>query len=115
MTSRERVTAAIEFNGPDRIPFTHVLFPGALWNHGQRLMDLLDQYRDDFGNNTFKIEPEPSDKIEEYVDDWGVTWHRLKGYTAGEVKKPALEKWDAWDKYQFPTEPAAHYVDLESP
>lgn len=105
LTSRERVTAAIEFTGPDRVPFTHVCFPGALWRHGRRVVDLMERHPDDFGHGSIAIPPEPGDRIEEYRDEWGVLWHRLKGYSAGEVKRPALETWDDYPSYELPTVP----------
>ncbi len=105
MTSRERVNAAIEFKGPDRVPFTNVFFPGALWRHGRKLIELMERHPDDFGNKGFQIPPEPDVVIEEYTDDWGVTWRRSKGYSAGEVLKPALNTWDRWPRYAFPHDP----------
>lgn len=121
MTSRERVTAAIEFGGPDRVPFTHILFPGALWNHGQRLIDLMMSYPDDFGNHGFTIPPDPGRRVEEYVDEWGVTWRRSRGYTVGEVSRPALEDWSKLGEYRLPEVPrdppfdAARLAHLKNP
>lgn len=107
MTSRERVIAAIEFQGPDRVPFHHAVFPGALWRHGQRLVELLERYPDDFGNRRFSIPPRPKEEgtFETYTDEWGSLWVRKPGYTTGEVKRPALEDWGRWKGYQFPPLP----------
>ena len=104
MTSRERVNAAIEFKGPDKVPFTHAFFPGALWTHGPKLVELMERHPDDFGNRGFHIPPEPANVIEEFTDEWGTTWRRRKGYSAGEVLKPALETWEHWRDYTFPPE-----------
>lgn len=106
MTSRERVNAAIEFKGPDRVPFTHAFFPGALWRHGSKVIELMERHPDDFGNRGFRIPSEPAEAIEEYTDEWGTTWHRRRGYSAGEVLRPALDTWDLWPGYAFPPEPA---------
>jgi len=107
MTSRERVLAAIEFRGPDRVPFQHAVFPGAFWRHGQKLVDFLNARPDDFGARKFTIPPEPQMEgdIEEYVDQWGCRWQRRKGYTAGEVKEAPLKSWDQLRDYQFPPVP----------
>jgi len=107
MTSRERVLAAIRFQGPDRIPFQHAVFPGALWNHGQRLIDFLNRHPDDFSDRPFEMPPEPEAPggIEEYRDEWGSLWHRRKGYTTGEVVEPALPSWDDWPRYRLPEPP----------
>jgi len=115
MTPRERVLAAIEFRGPDRIPFQHAVFPGALWNHGQALVDFLNRHPDDFSGGRFEIPPEPEAKegFEEYRDEWGSLWRRYKGYTTGEVVEPALPTWDLLPKLQMPpTPPREHFEAL---
>ena len=117
MTSRERLLAAIEFTGPDRCPIHHYIFPGALWRHGQKLLDLVEKYPDDFGNehvkrnlNAPRDEGEGSEDIVEWQDAWGTVWRRLRGYTSGEVLRPAIPDWDAWPMYEFPPHPAeSHY------
>ena len=88
------------------MPFTHAFFPGALWTHGAKLIELMERHPDDFGNRGFRIPPEPAQVIEEYTDEWGTTWRRRKGYSAGEVLRPALETWDRWPGYAFPAEPS---------
>ena len=117
MNSRERVICAIQFTEPDRIPFEHAIFPGAFKRHGQQLVDFLNMYPDDFGHQNFSL-PEfvdyPEDHLEEYRDEWGPHWVRLYGYTAGEVKRPALPSWDQLHNYQFPPIPdSKHFEDLK--
>lgn len=117
MTPRERILAAIRFEGPDRAPIHHYCFPGAIWRHGQKLLDLAARYPDDFGNENLKansaqaLEADQSAKdILEWVDGWGITWRRMRGYTSGEVHLPALPSWDAWQTYEFPPlPPESHY------
>jgi len=120
MTPRERILAAIEFKGPDRAPIHHYIFPGALWRHGKRLMELIEKYPDDFGNSAIKanIQPPPKegygrDEIVEWKDGWGTVWRRLKAYTSGEVLQPAIPDWEAWRTYKFPPRPSdKHYEDF---
>lgn len=107
MLSRERVIAALEFQSPDRVPFTHVWFDGALWAHGQALIDFLQDYPDDFGNRVAGIPIEPEDTFLEYADAWGTVWRRRKDYSAGEVVRPAIADWDRLRNYRFPPEPTA--------
>ena len=109
MTPRERILAAIEFTGPDRCPIHHYIFPGAIWRHGQRLLDLAEKYPDDFGNENIKsnILPQPeegedSTDVIEWQDALGTVWRRLRGYTSGEVLRPAIPDWDAWRTYEVP-------------
>ena len=79
MTSRARVIAAIEFRSPDGVPFLNAQFPGALWRHGRTLVDLLNNYPDDFGNCNISIPPYPAgpEPFEDYTDDWGCAWRRI--------------------------------------
>jgi uroporphyrinogen decarboxylase len=120
MTSRERLLAAIGFTGPDRCPIHHYIFPGAIWRHGQRLLDLVERYPDDFGNEAVlanarasRAEGEDSSDIVEWQDGWGTVWRRLRGYTSGEVHQPAIPDWDAWRTYEFPPHPPdSHFEDF---
>lgn len=120
MTARERILAAIEFTGPDRCPIHHYIFPGAIWRHGQRLLDLAEKHPDDFGNENIKHntlpppeENEDAEDVVEWQDDWGVVWRRLRGYTSGEVLRPAIPDWEAWRTYEFPPLPDdSHYKDF---
>jgi len=106
MTSRERARRAIEFDGPDRVPFHTFVFPGAWKRHGQALADLLNEFPDDFGNRDYRVpvDSESAQGIEEYRDDWGTLWVRRRDYTSGEVKEPAIPDWAGWRDYQFPGE-----------
>ncbi|MCD6360295.1 MAG: hypothetical protein J7M38_05460, partial [Armatimonadetes bacterium] len=81
MTSRERILAAIEFRGPDRCPVHHYAFPGAIWRHGRKLLDLVEKYPDDFGNEAIvanlkavKSAEESSGDVIEWTDAWGTVW-----------------------------------------
>ncbi len=120
MTSRERMLAAIEFTGPDRCPIHHYVFPGAIWRHGRALLDLAERYPDDFGNGAIKgntrpplDEDEDIEDVIEWQDGWGTAWRRLRGYTSGEVLRPAIPDWDAWRTYEFPARPAdSRYEDF---
>ncbi len=117
MTSRERLLAAIEFTGPDRCPVHHYVFPGAIWRHGQALLDLADRYPDDFGNRSIKANTRPKleegeeiTDVVEWQDGWGTVWRRMRGYTSGEVLRPAIPTWDDWPSYEFPPHPPeSHY------
>ncbi|MFP4248840.1 MAG: uroporphyrinogen decarboxylase family protein [Armatimonadota bacterium] len=118
MTPRERILAAIEFTGPDRCPIHHYIFPGALWRHGQKLLELVERYPDDFGNENIKANlqrvptgEETDEDVVEYEDAWGTVWRRLRGYTSGEVLRPAIPDWDAWADYQWPEPPSDEHFE----
>lgn len=118
LTSRERLFAAIHFQGPDRCPIHHYIFPGAIWRHAGKLLELVEKYPDDFcnaavRNNTQQPLQEDQDAADVVVwkDAWGTTWRRLRGYTSGEVAEPAIPNWDAWRTYKFPPRPSESYFD----
>ncbi len=113
MTPRQRVTRAIEFAGPDGVPIHHYIMPGTFHRHGEKLLDLLNGIRDDFGATPFEMPPEPNYEETEHRDAWGVTWQWLQGvgYSIGEVKEPALPTWETWPQYEFP--PVPSYDDLK--
>ncbi len=117
LTSRERVIAAIEFKGPDRVPVHHFAFPGAFWRHGEKLVKLLnEEFPDDFGSR-FSIPPKPEgdELIRRYTDEWGSEWVMRMDYTIGEVVKPALDDWSKWKDYQFPPlPPDSHFESLRA-
>ncbi len=118
MLPRERILAAIHQTGPDRAPIDHYCFPGAFRNHGQRLLDLLERYPDDFGNaaplaNWRQVQKEgdhPPETVE-WQDGWGTVWVRSSLYTSGEVKQPALPTWDRWPDYAFPPTPGEEHYE----
>lgn len=119
-SSRERVLKAITFQGPDRAPINHYVFPGAFYRHGRALLEIAQRYPDDFDNAAVNmpegdLRPEESLEIVEWRDAWGTLWYRLKGYTSGEVKEPALPTWDAWADYQMPPLAGAdHFAELSA-
>ena len=106
MLPRDRVRAAVEFRGPDRVPTDHYIFPGAFWRHGQALIDLVNEHEDDSGNRAVRmnmaVAPGDPNEIIEWRDQWGTLWRRLGGYTSGDVVEPALPTWDRWGDYVFP-------------
>ena len=110
MTHRERVRRAVEFDGPDRAPRHHYIFPGAFRRHGQKLVDLVTEIPDDFDNinvrTTLKIAQETpeagNEDVKEWRDAWGTLWRGLQGYTSGDVIEPGIPDWDGWGSYEFP-------------
>jgi uroporphyrinogen decarboxylase len=120
MNCRERVRRAITMTGPDRAPIHHYIFPGAFYRHGDALLRIAQRYPDDFGNAYINANlPLPEDQADvmeviEWRDAFGVLWNRLKGYTSGDVKEPAIPTWDLWQDYHFPSTPEpAYFVEMK--
>jgi uroporphyrinogen decarboxylase len=103
MDGRERVTRAIEFAGPDRLPIRHILLPGALLHHGRALQALLARYPEDFSPTGYREAAEYGERVGEgQADAWGAIWVRESDEHKGLVVGHPLASWDDLDSYRFP-------------
>jgi len=96
---------AIEFRGPDRIPISHGLLPGAIDNFGERLRDVFRRYPGDFPGQTGDYggtENNSHYQRGEQTDEWGCTWVNLGLGTEGQVKGHPLGDWSALETYRAP-------------
>ena len=118
MNSRERVTRAVEFSGPDRIPVRHAVLPAAFAAHGQALVDILNEFPDDFHANWTL--PGPEDMPELYsrgthTDEWGCGWRTEHPGMLGICIGHPLQDWTNWSSYKFPDiPPKQHFDELQS-
>ena len=112
MNSRERVIRAVEFRSPDRVPLLHGVLPAAILEHGRALVDLLCEFKDDFGGQWKALKPE--DVTGPYAegtctDEWGVVWqndhHGMLGIPVGHP----LADWSSYESYQLPPNPDAEW------
>lgn len=100
MTSRERVTRAIEFGGPDRIPLW-TRSEGTAWiRHGQALLDVLNEFPIDMGRPA--TVPQRGDQPLTWTDEWGCGWRRERPGFFGTVLDHPLADRDALGAYAFP-------------
>ena len=83
MTKKERVIAAIEFKGPDRIPV--LAFTGDI-KEGDVLNYPLFPVNENDGNKS----------------EWGYIWENLGDGTMGQPKKPIISDWSMLRDYKFP-------------
>lgn len=108
MNSRERVKRAIEFKGPDRVPVLHAVLPAAFFVHGEALVELLNEFKDDFGGHWRVPKPEeiaPTYRAGTVTDEWGVTWQNdYEGMLGIPVGHP-LADWSNWPSYTPPPGP----------
>lgn len=105
MTSRERVVRAIELRGPDRIPLSHGVLPGAIDNYGERLRQVLRRYPGDFAGQTGEYAGTDNNshyQRGEETDEWGCTWVNTGLGTEGQVKRHPLADWSALADYRAP-------------
>lgn len=105
MTSWERVKRAIEFTGPDRLPISHGVLPGAVDMLGEDLVRLLQEFPSDFEGQTGvygSAGSDPQYMKGETTDEWGCVWHNLGLGTAGQVKGHPISDWSALETYRPP-------------
>ncbi len=100
MNSRERVFTMLDFKSPDRIPIQVHPSMGGLFEHGQKLLDLIHTCPNDFDDLSGVTLPEPSpeDFKEDgsyhriAVDEWGVTWdYRIFGVWGHPYNEPLAD------------------------
>jgi len=70
MTSRERVIAAIEFSGPDRVPHRNAFLPAVFRKYGRKVEELLRRFPSDFAGEDGPPE-ESTFSTGETTDEWG--------------------------------------------
>ena len=113
MNARERMLAAFEYTGPDRIPVVYHPSPAGLHLHGRKLLDLFNHYPPDNPVTFDAIPGPPDDAVDEEgryyelrKDDWGILWeYRIYGLW-GHPKAYPFEGWAAASQYRFPDLPA---------
>ncbi|MHB9025265.1 MAG: uroporphyrinogen decarboxylase family protein [Armatimonadota bacterium] len=114
MNCRERVLRSIRFEGPDMIPVGYFATPAVLLALGQPLMDLLNDYPNDFFDNAdvFKIperdtanyRPDGS-YCKRTVDEWGCEWVTYEEGQGGEMKNAPLDDWSKLKDFHCPPVP----------
>jgi uroporphyrinogen decarboxylase len=103
MDSRERVHRAVEFTGPDRLPFLYNILPGARLRYGPALDALLQRLPEDFARTGYT---EPGEYGERtgvgQADAWGAVWLRETDDHKGLPITHPLDDWSKLDTYRFP-------------
>ena len=103
MNSRERVYAALDFTGPDRLPTDLWALPSTWYGRAEAVNALLAKYPCDFGGvaveNAFDITGYTAGTL---VDCWGCEWVNLQDGVIGEVKTSPLASYDRLSAYRWP-------------
>jgi len=123
MLPRERIEAAISFRPPDKLPLRIFAAAGGLYEHGQKLVDLIKACGHDFGDLSGLTLPEPPgpedfDPDGRYhairTDEWGTTWeYRIYGIWGHPTAWP-LNDLSRLDSYVPPPPPAAEGPEVEA-
>jgi uroporphyrinogen decarboxylase len=113
MLPRDRVLTTLDFRQPDRIPVEVHSSPGGLFEHGQKLLDLIHKCPCDFydlGDLTLpQALPEDFDADGSYhrvtTDAWGVSWaYRIFGVWGHPYNEPLADIGNL-DTYKPPLPP----------
>ncbi|MFC1959780.1 uroporphyrinogen decarboxylase family protein [Chloroflexota bacterium] len=110
MTSRERVTAALTFNNPDRPPRELWTDPYVKMFQQDDLLALATQFPPDvldcptshYGKSN-REQGTPS-IVGNYTDEWGCIWSVGEAGVVGEVSGPPVADWEALKTYRPPYE-----------
>lgn len=123
MIPRERVLGAMDFRPPDIIPLQISPAPSGLYEHGQKLLDLIKECGHDFGDLSQTKLPEPPgpedfDPDGRYhafrTDEWGTTWeYRIFGIWGHPVAWP-LNDLSNLDNYKAPSLPSTDGPEFEA-
>lgn len=107
MTGRERVTAALTFSEPDRIPRDLWTLPYIPLFRRDELDAVLDRYPPDVDRPELSpgSSSEQMDRLATagtYTDEWGSLWKVGEPGIVGEVKEPAVADWADLDGFEPP-------------
>jgi len=112
MTSRERVIAAVEFTGPDRLPHRHCVLPAAFPAH-PHLPRLLGEYPSDFAGEDGlpPAGPPPTYAAGRYTDEWQCEWTVIREGYMGQVTGHPLKNLHFLSQYHLPLPARADALD----
>lgn len=123
MIPRERVLKAMDFQPCDVIPLQIYPAPSGLYEHGQKLLDLIKACGHDFGDLngvTLPVPPGPEDFDPDgsyhafRTDEWGTRWeYRIYGIWGHPVEWP-LNDLSKIDGYKVPSTPPSNGAEVES-
>ena len=122
MTSRQRMLAAFQYQGPDKIPVVYHPSPAGLHVHGKQLLDLFRAYPPD-NPISFETIPRPPEASvdaegryhEIRTDEWGTKWEYLIFGIQGHPKEYPFDHWSAGQTFRFPPvpRPGSHIFEEE--
>ncbi len=104
MTSHERVVAAIEFRGPDRVPHRQVCLP-ATFEQYKNLRSLLDKYPGDIVSDDSSLGQSSNKAYSagQWTDEFGCVWTVPRNGFLGQVTKHPIETFETLKDYVWPT------------
>ena len=115
-SGRERVLASLDFRLQGRVPRQLWTLPWAEMHHREALERLRERYPPDIVGAPRSLRlplRERGDQhgVGTYVDEWGAEFENIQPGVIGEVRRPAIERWDDLSRVRFPTETLSVDVD----
>ena len=109
MTGRERVTRALTFAHPDRMPREMWVLPWASTHYPDEVAEIFRRYPGDFGAPYDPYNPSPRAQGDLYVmgdatDEWGCVFTSIQAGVIGEIRTPMLADIRDWRQVQPPYE-----------
>lgn len=101
MTSRERVKAAVDFTGPDRLPIRHACLPSTFKKYPETC-ELLRRFPSDFAGEYGVFSESVYFKAGQWTDEWNCRWTIIKDGFMGQVTGHPLENLDILKDFQWP-------------
>jgi len=104
MTGVERVTAAIELTGPDRLPHKHCFLPATVRRY-PGIIQLLQEYPSDFaddGQYTKDMDMSGIYRLGQWTDEWGCVWTNVIEGIMGQVTGHPLSDFNKLNNYLWP-------------
>ena len=107
MDSRQRVSAALTFQHPDRAPRDIWALPYVTTIRKDEYQELISKYPPDVEGLSPTYPPDVQrpngfHQIGNYIDEWGSVWYLAEPGVVGEVKEPALAEWKKLEHYCLP-------------
>lgn len=121
MTSRERVTAMLNFQPVDRMPLEYHPCLRGLYEHGEEFRRLMKAHPgdfEDFSDGPIPVIPprayDPDGSYHEYQwDAWGVQWEYRIFKMTGHPKTQPLTDWAQLEHYRLPPHPYGSPAAME--
>jgi hypothetical protein len=106
MNSRERVSRAIHFQQPDRLPISHAILPAAQIKYGPALNEILAEFREDFGWDYMNDLPPDQFpalyRLGRNRDDFGTVWQSETLGICGIPVEWPIASLDRYEEYRWP-------------
>jgi hypothetical protein len=122
MLPRDRAHAALGFRTPD-VPAVELHpSPAGMFEHGEKLRDMMCRHGQDFGDPaTFRMARPDASTVDaqgryrsRFRDAWGTVWDcRVFGITGHPVERP-LDDWANWETFRPPPAPVGSGADFDA-